>query len=199
MNLTRLVILGLLAERGAQHGHELRRAVQVTKADEWAGVGAGSLHRELRKLADEELIAAVRTERVDRRPERTVYQITDTGRAELDALRDRAMAGLHGAGDPMAAGLIFAGSAGPEVLGGPLARHRRAVEQELDRLLAERERGEREGYLRPEVSPLQAAAFRRGELRTRAELAWHDEWDAILAPAGAEGEGRKGMPEKAQT
>jgi hypothetical protein len=57
-----------------------------------------------------------------------------------------------------AAGLIFAGSAGPEVLGGLLARHRRAVEQELDRLLAERERGERAGYLRPEVSPLQAAA-----------------------------------------
>jgi DNA-binding PadR family transcriptional regulator len=182
MNLTRLVILGLLAERGAQHGHELRRAVQVTKADEWAGVGAGSLHRELRKLADAELIAAVRVERVDRRPERTVYQITAAGRSELDALRENAIAALHSTGDPMAAGLIFAGSAGREVLSGLLARHRRAVEQELDRLVAERERGEREGYLRPEVSPLQAAAFRRGELRARAELAWHEEWDALLAP-----------------
>jgi DNA-binding PadR family transcriptional regulator len=177
-----LVILGLLAERGAQHGHELRRAVQVTKADEWAGVGAGSLHRELRKLADAELIAAVRVERVDRRPERTVYQITAAGRSELDELRENAIAALHSTGDPMAAGLIFAGSAGREVLSGLLARHRRAVEQELDRLVAERERGEREGYLRPEVSPLQAAAFRRGELRARAELAWHEEWDALLAP-----------------
>jgi DNA-binding PadR family transcriptional regulator len=181
MNLTRLVILGLLAERGAQHGHELRRAVQVTKADEWAGVGAGSLHRELRKLADEDLIAAVRVERVDRRPERTIYQVTATGRAELDALREKAIAALHTAGDPMAAGLIFAGSAGREVLTDLLARHRRAVEQELERLVAERERGEREGYLRPEVSPLQAAAFRRGELRARADLTWHDEWDAILS------------------
>lgn len=180
MNLTRLVILGLLTERGPQHGHELRRAVQVTRADEWAGVGAGSLHRELRKLADEDLVATVRVERVDRRPERTIYQITDTGRAGLDALRDKAIATLHSVGDPMAAGLIFAGSAGHAVLSELLARHRRAVEQELERLIGERERGERDGYLRPEVSPLQAAAFRRSELRARAELAWHDEWDAIL-------------------
>ena len=183
MNLTRLVILGLLVERGAQHGHELRRAVQVTKADEWAGVGAGSLHRELRKLADEELIAAVRVERIDRRPERTVYQITGTGRAELDVLREKAIATLHSGGDPMAAGLIFAGSAGREVLSDLLAQHRRAVEDELERLVAERARGEREGYLRPEVSPLQAAAFRRGELRARADLTWHDEWDTVLAQA----------------
>jgi DNA-binding PadR family transcriptional regulator len=69
----------------------LRRAVQVTKADEWAGVGAGSLHRELRKLADDELIAAVRVERVDRRPERTIYQITASGRSELDTLREQAI------------------------------------------------------------------------------------------------------------
>ncbi|WP_433200771.1 PadR family transcriptional regulator [Dactylosporangium sp. CS-047395] len=183
MNLTRLVILGLLVERGAQHGHQLRRAVQVTKADDWAGVGAGSLHRELRKLADEALIEAVRVERVDRRPERTVYQITDAGRGELDTLRERAMATLHDAGDPMAAGLIFAGSVGREVLRDLVLRHRRAAEQELARLLEERERGEREGYLRPEISPLQTAAFRRAELRVRAELAWHDEWDAILARA----------------
>lgn len=180
MNLTRLVILGLLAERGAQHGHELRRAVQITKADEWAGVGAGSLHRELRKLADEGLIEALRVERVDRRPERTVYQITDAGQSELSELSEQAMATLHSSSDPMAAGLIFAGSAGHQVLSDLLARHRRAVEEELERLAAERIRGEREGYLRPEVSPLQAAAFRRGELRARSELAWHEEWDAIL-------------------
>jgi hypothetical protein len=49
--------------------------------------------------------------------------------------------------------------------------------------LIERERGEREGYLRPEISPLQAAAFRRGELRARADLAWHEEWDTFFAPA----------------
>jgi hypothetical protein len=67
-------------------------------------------------------------------------------------------------------------AAGPaHDLGGLLALRRPAVEAELERLAVERERGMREGYLRPSVSPLQAAAFRRGELRAQAELAWHQE------------------------
>jgi DNA-binding PadR family transcriptional regulator len=180
MNLTRLVILGLLAERGAQHGHQLKHDVQVFKADEWAGVGAGSLHRELRKLADDSLIEAVRIERVERRPERTIYQITAEGRRELALLREQAIVRLPNVTDPMAAGLIFAGTTDPAVLADLLRRHRLAVEAELTRLRAERERGERAGYLRAAVSPLQAAAFRRSELRTMAELAWHDEYDQIL-------------------
>ena len=183
MNLTRLVILGLLAERGAQHGHQLRRDVKLTKADEWAGVGAGSLHRELRKLADDALIEALRVERVERRPERTVYQITRAGRDELDRLRKQALTSLPAPGDAMAAGLIFAGTTGAALLGDLLARHRAAIEAELARLAAERLRGEAEGFLRPEVSPLQAAAFRRSELRAHAELAWHEEWDRVLGEA----------------
>jgi DNA-binding PadR family transcriptional regulator len=181
MNLTRLVVLGLLAERGPQHGHQLRREVRITKADEWAGVGAGSLNRELRALSDAALVETVRTERVDNRPERTVHRITDSGRVELDRLREQAIGSLSRSSDPVAAGLIFAGAVGPDVLAHLMARHRRAVEAELDRLAAERARGEAEGYLRPDVSPLQAAAFRRSEVHARAELAWHDEWDRALA------------------
>jgi hypothetical protein len=71
------------------------------------------------------------------------------------------------------------------VLADLLRRHRLAVEAELARLGAARERGERAGYLRTAVSPLQAAAFRRSELRTMAELAWHDEYDQILGAARA--------------
>lgn len=186
MNLTRLVVLGLLAERGAQHGHQLRHDIRLTKADEWAGVGAGSLHRELRKLADDGLIETVRVERVDRRPERTIFQITDAGRTELDRLREQALTTLPGASDPMAAALIFAGTTASTALGTLLARHRVVVEAELARLAAERAHGEAEGYLRPEVSPLQAAAFRRSELRAQAELAWHDEWDRVFDPAAAD-------------
>ena len=52
---------------------------------------------------------------------------------------------------PVAAGLIFAGAQDPVALGGLLALRRHAVEAELERLAAERERGMREGYLRPSV------------------------------------------------
>src|ERR1700735_1208713 len=63
MNLTRLLILGLLAERGPRHGHQLRRDAELAEVDRWAGVGVGSLHRELRGLEAESLIEAGRTER----------------------------------------------------------------------------------------------------------------------------------------
>jgi DNA-binding PadR family transcriptional regulator len=189
MNLTRLVCLGLLAERGARHGHQLRRDVETFKADEWAGVGAGSLHRELRRLADEGLIEAVRTEQVGRWPARTIFQITDEGRRELAVLREQAVGRIQEAPDAMAAGLIFAGPEDPSALGQLLARRRQAVEAELGRLALERERGLRDGYLRPSVSPLQAAAFRRGELRMEAELAWHLECEQILAAHDAAEQG----------
>jgi DNA-binding PadR family transcriptional regulator len=185
MNLTRLAALGLLAERGERHGHQLRRDVEVMKADEWAGAGIGSLNRELRLMAAEGLIEVVRTERIGRRPERTVYQITDEGRRELLVLRDRAIGRVQEGPDAVAAGLIFAGAQDREALAGLLALRRRAVEAELERLAVERERGMREGYLQPSVSPLQAAAFRRAELRARAELTWHHEWDQMLAGGAA--------------
>jgi len=181
MNLTRLVCLGLLAEHGARHGHQLRRDVETFKADEWAGVGTGSLHRELRQMAGEGLIEAVRTEQVGRWPTRTIFQITSEGRRELAVLREQAVGRLQEAPDVMAAGLIFAGVQDSLVLSDLLARHRQAAEAELKRLALERERGLREGYLQPSVSPLQAAAFRRSELRMEAELAWHAECDQMLA------------------
>jgi len=181
MNLTRLICLGLFAEHGPRHGHQLRRDVETFKADEWAGIRAGSLHRELRLMAGEGLIEAVRTEQVGRWPPRTIYQITSAGRRELADLREQAVARLQEVPDAMAVGLIFAAPQEPFVLGGLLARHREAVQAELGRLALERERGLREGFLQPSLSPLEAAAFRRSELRAEAELAWHEECDQLLA------------------
>jgi hypothetical protein len=47
-------------------------------------------------------------------------------------------------------------------------------------LAAERAEGEQQGYLLPSVSPLQAASFRRAEMRIAAELAWHEECEELL-------------------
>jgi DNA-binding PadR family transcriptional regulator len=182
MNLTRLTCLGLLAEHGERHGHQLRRDIEILKADEWAGVGAGSLHRELRKMAGEGLIEAVRTEQEGRWPPRTIYQITAEGRRELAVLREQALGRLQEVPDAMAAGLIFSGPQDPSAVIDLLARHRQAVQAELGRLALERQRGMREGFLRPSVSPVQAAAFRRSELRMEAELAWHAECDEMFTP-----------------
>lgn len=184
MNLTRLVILGLLAERGPRHGHQLRRDAEQAEADRWAGIAVRSLHRELRGLDAEGLVEAVRTERVGRRPERTVYRLTTEGRRELSALRQQAGAGLDNAPDPVSVLLVFAGTDDPAELAAALAQRKQALRARAAELAAERARGEAAGYLRASVSPLQAASFRRAEIRVAAELAWHDECETLLGAAG---------------
>jgi DNA-binding PadR family transcriptional regulator len=186
MNLTRLVLLGLLAEQGERHGPQLRRDVELRKADQWAGVGIGSLHRELRGMAGAGLIEAVRTERVANRPERTVYRITEDGLRELNMLREVAIGDLQVSADAMSVALIFTAAQDPVGREALLGRHRRAVLAELERLSAERADGLARGYLQPSISPTQAASFRRAELHVRAELEWHDECDRLLTAATTE-------------
>lgn len=183
MNLTRLVILGLLAERGPRHGHQLRRDAEQAEADRWAGIAVRSLNRELRGLEAEGLIEAVRTEQVGRRPERTVFGLTSEGRRELGVLRRQAIGQLESGPDPLSVALVFAGTDDPAGLAAQLARRKQALLAKAAELAAERERGEAQGYLRPEVSPLQAASFRRAEIRVAAELAWHEECEGLLVPA----------------
>jgi DNA-binding PadR family transcriptional regulator len=183
MNLTRLLILGLLAERGPSHGHQLRRDAELAEVDRWAGVGVGSLHRELRGLEAEGLIEAVRTERVGRRPERTVYGLTGEGRRELSVLRRQAVSQLDSAPDPLSVVLVFAGTDDPAELAALLTRRKQALRAKAEELALARVRGEEKGYLLPSVSPLQAASFRRAELRNAAELAWHEECEELLGAA----------------
>ena len=182
MNLSRLTILGLLAERGAMHGHQIRRTAELTNAEVWGGITGGALYAELRKLDGEGLIQAVREEQVGRRPARTVYQITEEGRLELILQRDAALDVVFGSADPLSVVLLFAAGTDPADLGERLAARRRRVVAQLEATAEERERLTRQGVL----APLDVAAFRRGELRLEAELRWHDEFEGRLAagPAG---------------
>jgi len=155
MNLSRLMILGLLAERGPMHGHQIRRTAELTNAGVWGGITGGALYAELRKLDGEGLVEAIREEQVGRRPARTVYQITQEGRLELTVQRDAALEVVFGSADPMSVVLLFAAGADASELAERLAR---------------------QGIL----PPLAVAAFRRGELRLEAELRWHEEFERQL-------------------
>jgi DNA-binding PadR family transcriptional regulator len=185
MNLSRLMILGLLAERGPMHGHQIRRTAELTNAGVWGGITGGALYAELRKLDGEGLVEAVREEQVGRRPARTVYQITGEGRLELVVQRDAALEVVFGSADPVSVVLLFAAGADPSELGERLAARRRRVAGQLETMAAERERLTRQGVL----PPLAVAAFRRGELRLEAELRWHEEFgrqlaDGLTGPGG---------------
>ena len=96
----RLFILGTLAASGPLHGHQIRQQAQSDRTEQWADVQVGSVYGALKRLASEELIREVRTERVGNRPERTVYEITGEGRRALAAVRDQALRELARTNDP---------------------------------------------------------------------------------------------------
>jgi DNA-binding PadR family transcriptional regulator len=182
MNLSRLMILGLLAERGPMHGHQIRRTAELTNAEVWGGITGGALYAELRKLDAEGLIQAVREEQVGRRPARTVYEITEEGRLELVVQRDAALEVVFGSADPLSVVLLFAAGGDASELSERLAVRRRRIAGQLEAMAGERERLTRQGVL----PPLAVAAFRRGELRLEAELRWHEEFERQLV-GGDEG------------
>jgi DNA-binding PadR family transcriptional regulator len=184
MNLSRLMILGLLAERGPMHGHQIRRTAELASTEVWGGISGGALYAELRKLDGEGLIRAVREEQVGRRPARTVYEITEEGRLELVIQRDAALEVIFGSADPVSVVLLFAAGSDAEDLGERLAARRRRVEAQLEAMAGERGRLTGQGVL----PPLAVAAFRRGELRLEAELRWHEELERRLAGRRAAGE-----------
>ena len=178
MNLTRLMALGTLARYGPQHGHQIRRLADLTNVGEWGGVSVGALYRELRTMEREGLVERVRTEQVGRRPERTVYQITDDGRLELRTLRDRAIRPTEVRPDPLGVALTFAvDDMDREELREALRNRRNRVAIGAAELAAERDRLLAKGY----IGLLTAANMRRGALHLETEMRWLDELDAQLA------------------
>jgi DNA-binding PadR family transcriptional regulator len=186
------MILGLLAERGPMHGHQIRRTAELTNAEVWGGITGGALYAELRKLGGEGLIEAIREEQVGRRPARTVYQITEEGRLELVVQRDAALEVVFGSADPLSVVLLFAAGTDPAELSERLAARGRRIEGQLEAMAAERERLTGQGVL----PALAVAAFRRGELRLEAELCWHEEFGRQLA-VGVAGMAGRPVPVRA--
>lgn len=149
----------------------------MTDVGRWGGVSVGALYRELRHMEEEGLVEPVRTEQVGRRPARTIYRIADEGRRELRILREKAFIELRHGPDALGVALLFGGTGEPDELATLLRLRRQAIAIEMENIAAERTRLEAKGYL----SPGDVAAFRRGEILRAAELAWHDEFDKVLA------------------
>jgi DNA-binding PadR family transcriptional regulator len=74
-----LMVLALLAE-APMHPYEMQRVMQARGKDTVVRVQRGSLYPAVERLAAAGLVEPVETERAGRRPERTVYRITEDGR-----------------------------------------------------------------------------------------------------------------------
>jgi len=73
-----LMVLVLLAE-APMHPYEMQRVMQARGKDNVVRVQRGSLYPAVERLAAAGLVEPIETERAGRRPERTVYRITEDG------------------------------------------------------------------------------------------------------------------------
>lgn len=73
------------------YGHQIRRTADMTGIENWGDVKVGALYGMLNRLEADGLIEQVRREQRGNRPQRTVYAITEAGRAELGIHRDHAL------------------------------------------------------------------------------------------------------------
>ncbi|WP_376766827.1 PadR family transcriptional regulator [Microlunatus parietis] len=161
----------------------------MTGIESWGGVKVGALYGMLHRMESEGLVEPVRTEQDGGRPQRTVYAITDAGRAELAVHLDRALTGPFVRSTTVEAALKWPGGLDHEALASRLAVRREALAGQLAELVASRELHRREDHL----SAASLAGFRRTELHLEAELAWHRELAEML-PDIAEGD-RRDRPE----
>ena len=79
-----LAVLACLSER-PMHPYEMASTMRERGKEHSIKLNYGSLYTVVDNLAKHGLIEAVEARREGRRPERTVYRLTDTGRIKLDA------------------------------------------------------------------------------------------------------------------
>jgi DNA-binding PadR family transcriptional regulator len=125
-----IAILSLLA-REPMHPYEMRHVIRVREIDRVMKVTHGTLYSTVERLAGVGLIQPMETSREGRRPERTVYEITEPGRDQLlDALRAELM--RHTPDYPrLATGLSFVSLLEPGEVGELLERRALEVEAQL--------------------------------------------------------------------
>jgi DNA-binding PadR family transcriptional regulator len=81
-NLLALAVLSAVAQR-PMHPYEMGRTLRGWGKDQDMGIKWGSLYTVVRNMEKHGLLEAAESTRQGARPERTVYRITDAGRAEL--------------------------------------------------------------------------------------------------------------------
>jgi DNA-binding PadR family transcriptional regulator len=81
----RLLILGVL-HRGNFHPYEIKRRLQNAMVECYIDIDVGTLYYAIRQLEKDGLISAVSRERVARGGMRTIYRITNSGKAEFQKL-----------------------------------------------------------------------------------------------------------------
>ncbi len=163
---TRLVILGLLRDKPL-YGYELKQIIEERMGD-WTSIAFGSIYFALDKLAEEQLVKKVATEREGGRPSRSVYEITTAGRAEFDRLLRQVWSEFEWHHFTLDIGLAFMQALSKKEIKSYLRERISQLEAGQKRLLAHRD----EQLQRQEIPPVAAAIFEHSQVHMEAELEW---------------------------
>ncbi len=161
-----LVILGLLRERPL-YGYEIKQVIEERMGD-WASIAFGSIYFALDKLAEDGFVEKVSVEQVGKRPSRSVYQITQTGRERFMHLLREVWQQKDRQYYPIDICLFFIGSLPIEEVKRHLRTRQTMLEQSLEHIGNHRA----EELSMPYVPRVAAAIFDHTLVHTRAELAW---------------------------
>ncbi|WP_262689407.1 PadR family transcriptional regulator [Kordiimonas aestuarii] len=101
-----ILILGLL-HRGDMHPYEIKRRLKNAHAEAYIDFDVGTLYYAVRKLAKDGLIEERGRESVGGRAERTIYGLTDDGRARFLDLMGETLAGNKKFYHPLFPALLF--------------------------------------------------------------------------------------------
>jgi DNA-binding PadR family transcriptional regulator len=129
-NLVALAVLSTLVGK-SMHPYEMASVMRARGKDRDMAIKWGSLYRVVDNLERHGLIAAVQSERRGGRPERTVYRITDAGRAELVDWTRELIRAPEPTATPFKAGLSVAGVLTPDEVVDLLRERVAALERQI--------------------------------------------------------------------
>jgi DNA-binding PadR family transcriptional regulator len=125
-----LAVLALLFER-PMHPYEIASLMRQRAIHEAIKLNYGSLYTVVDLLLRHGLIEAQSTARDGRRPERTVYRLTEAGRSRFDGWLRELLSTPAKEYTQFAAGLAFAAAVGVDELAALLEERARRIEAEL--------------------------------------------------------------------
>lgn len=140
---SRLLVLGVL-HRGDFHPYEIKRRLEAAMVECYIDVDVGTLYYAVRQLEKEALIAAIAEERVARGGMRTIYRITDEGRAEFRKLLHSQFEADGPVSETLYGALLFLHLAEPETVRSSLRQRITNLDEQIAKL----------GPVRSELGPI---------------------------------------------
>jgi DNA-binding PadR family transcriptional regulator len=128
-----LAVLECLSEK-PMHPYEISSMLRTRGKEQSIKLNYGSLYSVVESLAKHGLISAQQTTREGRRPERTVYAITEAGQAELEDWLAELLATSTREYTSLEAGLSLAGALPPDEVARLLDKRCFALEMQLSAL-----------------------------------------------------------------